>query len=61
MKFHVCALTEMSQKLMSFEKYDNVLNINLFPSKHFYNLAHFVSLPHYAVFLDLYLDEMHQE
>ena len=24
MKFHVCALTEMSQKLMSFEKYDNV-------------------------------------
>ena len=39
----------------------NVLNINLFPSKHFYNLAHFVSLPHYAVFLDLYLDGMHQE
>ena len=24
MKFHVCALTEMSQKLISFEKYDNV-------------------------------------
>lgn len=24
MKFYVCALTEMSQKLMSFEKYDNV-------------------------------------
>lgn len=24
MKFHVCALTEMSQKLMSFEKYGNV-------------------------------------
>ena len=47
MKFHVCALTEMSQKLMSFEKYDNV---------HLYPGCKAIEILHLFNTCDYYLD-----